>query len=206
MLVTFESQEMISRRSLLRLSASATAVIGGTRSVSAQDIGLKRPRAIPLQPLFQLTTHHQSRLRPEDIRSHPLVVAFGFTNCPDVCPTTLLMLSNLLGGIGPSADRLRTIFITVDPDRDTPAALRNFLASFDPRIIGLTGDPIDIDVAAHAFSAFYERKPPEGESYAVDHTMNVYLIDRYGLLAGVIELLNAPEAKLRSFVERLLAQ
>lgn len=116
------------------------------------------------------------------------------------------MLSNLLGGIGPSADRLRTIFITVDPDRDTPAALRNFLASFDPRIIGLTGDPIDIDVAAHAFSAFYERKPPEGERYAVDHTMNVYLIDRYGLLAGVIELLNAPEAKLRSFVERLLAQ
>lgn len=197
---------MLSRRCFLSLAASATASLGQAGHVLAQDIGLKRPRAIPLQPLFQLTTHHQSRLRPEDIRSRPLIVAFGFTHCPDVCPTTLLLLSNLMSAIGPAADRLRTLFITVDPDRDTPVALREFLASFDPRIIGLTGDLIDIDIAAHSFSAFYERKPSNSDNYAVDHTLNVYMIDRYGLLAGVIELLNAPEAKLRAFVERLLAQ
>jgi len=197
---------MISRRSLLGLSLSVAGLTGDAGAVLAQDIGLRRPRAIPLQPLFQLTTHLQTRLRPENIRSHPLIVSFGFTHCPDVCPTTLLILSNLMGILGPSASRLRTLFITVDPDRDSPMVLRDYLASFDPRIIGLTGDPIDIDVAAHAFSAFYERKPSQGESYAVDHTMNVYMLDRYGLLAGVVELLNTPEAKLRGFVERLLAQ
>lgn len=204
--VTLGDPQMNSRRQVLQLSIAAAACLNGPSLAVADDIGLKRPRAIALRPLFQLTTHRQTRLQPEDIRSHPLIVAFGFTNCPDVCPTTLLMLSNLLTAIGPAANRLRTLFITVDPDRDTPLVLRDYLNSFDPRIIGLTGDPIDIDIAAHAFNAFYERKPPDGRGYAVDHTMNIYMLDRYGLLAGVVELLNAPEPKLRAFVERLLAQ
>jgi protein SCO1 len=197
---------MISRRCALQASLSAATVLMAPRSTMAEAIGLKRPRAIPLAPLYQLITHRQKRLQPGDIHSHPLIIAFGYTHCPDVCPTTLLILSNLIQSLGSSAAKLRTIFITVDPDRDTPSVLRDYLTSFDPRIIGLSGDPIDIDIAAHAFKAFYERKPGEKANYSVDHTMNVYLLDRYGLLAGVVELLNAPEPKLRAFVERLLAQ
>ena len=115
----------------------------------------------------------------------PAVVFFGFTYCPEVCPTTLADLTTWLGELGPDADRLRVFFITVDPARDTPGELAKYLSSFDPRIRGLTGNAADIDGVAKAFGIYYQRIEIEG-GYTMDHTASVLLLDASGRFAGTI--------------------
>ena len=114
-------------------------------------------RARPLEPLFALTTHEGLRLAPEFVQGQPVAVVFGFTHCPDVCPTTLLDWSNVLAGLGADGDRLKVLFVSVDSERDTPEALKAYVASFDPRIVALTGSAAEIAGAARAFDAFYEK-------------------------------------------------
>lgn len=149
--------------------------------------GLPSPRGVLLSPLFQLKTHEGSPLIRADLRGRPFLVVFGFTDCPSICPTALLDLTNLLADLGPAGDRLKVLFVSVDPERDTPDQLRRFLASFDPRIIGLTGETVDTAAVAHAFNAVYEKVYDRNGNYTVDHSTKLYLLDRYGLLAAAIE-------------------
>ena len=108
----------------------------------------------------------------------PYAVFFGFTHCPDVCPTTLLEMSNNLKALGADADRLRIVFVTVDPERDTPELLRQYLSSFDPRIVGLTGSEQQIAAAAKGWNAFHNKIPEGDGTYTVVHSAYVYLMDR----------------------------
>ena len=101
-------------------------------------------RARPLEPLLALTTHTGAQLAPEAVKGQPVAVVFGFTHCPDVCPTTLLDWSNVLAGLGTDGDRLKVLFVSVDSERDTPEALKAYMASFDPRIVALTGSAAEI--------------------------------------------------------------
>jgi protein SCO1/2 len=154
--------------------------------------------------LAALTTHEGTRLAADRIRGQPTVVTFGFTHCPDVCPTTLLDWTNALAGLGPDGDRLKVLFVSVDNERDTPEALKAYMASFDPRIVALTGSSTEIAAAASAFDAQYE-KVPAGASFTYDHTVKSYLVDRSGKLVGTLDL-QTPEAHRNEALSKLLAQ
>ncbi len=191
---------------LRRMALCLACLLSMPAIADAFDLGHKRPRGMDLATLTQLTTHEGHLLDRAALRGRPFVVAFGFTQCPDVCPTTLLDLSNHLSALGPQGDKLAVLFVTVDPERDTTEHLKSYLTSFDPRIIGLTGHSADIAAAAGALDAFYERVEKKDGSYSMDHTVKVHFFDRYGLLATSIDMLRAPPERVKALMARLLAQ
>ncbi len=130
------------------------------------------------------------------MKGQPVAVVFGFTHCPDVCPTTLLDWSNVLATLGSDGDELKVLFVSVDSERDTPEALKAYMASFDPRIVALTGNAAQIAAAALAFNAFYERVAESGGSFTFDHTVKTYIVDRGGRMAGAVDL-RTPELPQR---------
>jgi protein SCO1/2 len=117
----------------------------------------------------------------EDFRGKAVVVFFGFTHCPDVCPTTLADLARVLQQLGPDAERVQVLFITVDPERDTPAELAKYVQAFDPRFIALRGDPEQTARVAKEFKIYYEKRK-QGATYTVDHSAQSYVIDPQGRL------------------------
>ena len=165
----------------LRLGAAALVWLWiSACTATAQHAG--RTRGVMLDPLFSLQSHNGTRFTRDDIKGRPFAVVFGFTHCPNVCPTTLVEMGQLLQELKEGADKIRVVFVTVDPERDTVDALKNYLSSFDPRIVGLTGSIIDVTAATAAFNAFSE-KVPSGNDYTIDHTLKVFFMDKYGLLA-----------------------
>jgi protein SCO1/2 len=162
-------------------------------------------RARPLESLIGLTTHTSAELSAETVKGRPVAVFFGFTHCPDVCPTTLMDWSNVLEGLGKDGDRLKVLFVSVDSERDTPAALAAYMASFDKRITALTGSKEQIAHAARTFDAFYEKVPGAGGSYSFDHTTKVYLIGLDGKIAGAADL-RTPEADRQKKLADLLGR
>lgn len=135
---------------------------------------------------FALVTHKGEALSDRDLLGAPFAVFFGFTRCPEVCPTTLWEMSQALGELGPDAQRLKVLFISVDPARDTPEFLANYLQSFDPRIVGLTGSEEDIQNVGKAYRAYWRKVPLEDGDYTMDHTASVYLMNAKGQFTGVI--------------------
>lgn len=132
---------------------------------------------------FALTTTEGIAVTEQSYRSKWLIVYFGYTFCPDVCPATMMELAGALKLLGPRADAARVIFVTVDPQRDKPAVLAEYLKSFDPRFVGLTGSPAQIAAAARSFNVFYERNDTDDGSYTYDHSSFIYLVDPGGKLA-----------------------
>jgi protein SCO1 len=106
---------------------------------------------------FKLTDQNGQALSEQDLKGRPFLVFFGFTHCPDVCPTTLFEVSEILRSLGHDADRTRALFITVDPERDTPPVMKDYLSSFDPHLAGLTGDPAAIAAVAKAYRVYTRR-------------------------------------------------
>ena len=121
-----------------------------------------------------------------DFRGKYMLVYFGYTFCPDACPTTLNEVADALDRLGAKADQIQAIFITVDPKRDTPEILGAYVKSFDPRIAGLTGTTAQIAVAAKSFNMFYERRDPDDGDYVYDHTTLIYLVDPDGRFAKAL--------------------
>jgi protein SCO1 len=203
--------DKLSRRLVCRLTGllAADAALGwsgGRAAAEPYDLGHQRPRGMNVQPLYQLITQTGEPLARDALKGRPFVIAFGFTQCPDICPTTLIDLSNQLASLGPDGSQLTVLFMSVDPEHDTAAHLRAYLASFDSRIIGLTGNPVDIAAAAHALEIAYQRVNRPDGSYSVDHTYKVYYFDRFGLLAASVDLLKTPPARVQGLLKRLLSQ
>jgi protein SCO1 len=115
-----------------------------------------------------------------DLKGEPFLVFFGFTHCPDACPTTLLELSDVLDKLGGDADKVRVLFITIDPERDNPAALKDYLSAFNTRVVGLTGDLQAVTMVARAYHVYFKKVPLEGGDYTMDHTAIVYLMNKEG--------------------------
>lgn len=136
---------------------------------------------------FDLPASTGGRLGDADLAGRPYALFFGFTHCPEVCPLTLAELSLALDELGAQARDLAAVFVTVDPGRDTPARLADYLTAFDPRIVGLSGDAAETLAIAQAFRATYRKIPLGGGDYTMDHTAIVYLMGRDGRLADVIE-------------------
>lgn len=131
---------------------------------------------------FSLVDHTGKRVMDEDYRGKWLLVFFGFTNCPDVCPTTLNEVSLVMDALGQDGNKVLPLFITVDPERDTPEAMAEYVAAFHPRIVGLTGTPEQIRQAAGAFKAYYAKATQEGapDGYTMNHSAFMYLINPEG--------------------------
>jgi len=143
---------------------------------------------------FRLVNQDGQTVTDQDYKGEPFLVFFGFTHCPDVCPTTLFEVSEILRNLGPDGDRMRAIFITVDPERDTPAAMKEYLSSFDSRLSGLTGDPDAIAAVAKSYRAFYRKVPLDQGGYTMDHTAIVYLMDKQGRFVAPFSLKRTTEA------------
>jgi protein SCO1 len=127
----------------------------------------------------------------------PYAVFFGFTYCPDICPTTTAELTGYLGELGAKADDFPVLFITVDPARDTADALKDFLSSFDPRIVGLTGTQDQIDAVVRAYGATARRVELDGGNYTMDHTASVFLFGADGTLVSTLDYKENPKVKLQ---------
>jgi protein SCO1 len=136
---------------------------------------------------FSLVNHRGERVTQDTFKGKPTAYFFGFTHCPEVCPTTLFEMSQHLKDLGPDADRLNVVFVTVDPERDTLDVLRTYLESFDPRIVGLTGTPAELEAAAKAFRVSYRKVPTTGGDYTVDHTASVIVTDANGGFLSLID-------------------
>ena len=127
---------------------------------------------------FTLTDHKGKRVTDQDFRGRYMLIFFGFTYCPDVCPSELQVMSAALDELGPKAEKIQPIFITIDPARDTPEAMKLYVANFHPRMVGLTGSPEDIAQVAKAYRVYYARaKGSENQpDYLMDHSTILYLM------------------------------
>ncbi len=186
----------LARVLLLMAFAAVCIATASTTPVRAQARG-------SLGPSFELTDHTGKPFSSAALAGQPYAIFFGFTHCPDVCPTTLLEMSNDLRALGADADRLRIVFVTVDPEQDTPEQLRQYLASFDPRIVGLTGSEAQVAAVAKGWNAFHNKIPEADGTYTIVHSAYVYLMDRSNHLAGTMGFQESEDeqvAKLRGLI------
>lgn len=145
-------------------------------------------RPMPLTSMdFSLTDQDGRDVGPETLIGQPSLVFFGFTYCPDVCPTTLSDISGWLDELGPEAENLNTVFITVDPDRDTVETMAEYVSYFHSQIQGWTGLPDQITAVAEGFRATYEKAEGEDGSYTMNHTAGVFLFDATGRFVSIID-------------------
>jgi protein SCO1/2 len=163
------------------------------------------PASLAIGGPFSLTDHRGLAVTERDFRGRPMAVFFGFTYCPDVCPTTLTEMTGFIEALGPDADRIQWVFVSVDAERDTPQAMAAYLEAFDRRIIGLTGTEEQIASAARGFRVFYRRVPLEGGGYTMDHSASTFLLDAEGRFAGTVDYKESERValeKLRMLVGR----
>jgi protein SCO1/2 len=161
--------------SIITFSLLLAACDGGPQFKSTDITGVDYGKSLQL-------TDHTGRTRTlEDFRGKAVVVFFGFTHCPDVCPTTLADLAQAVKQLGADADRVQVLFVTVDPERDTQQALAKYVTAFDPRFLGLYGDAAATQSVAKEFKIYYEKRKT-ADSYSVDHSAQSYVIDPQGRL------------------------
>lgn len=152
---------------------------------------------------FALTSHKGAMVDNAKLAGKPYLVFFGFTHCPDICPTTLYELTDLMADLGQSADRFAPLFITVDPERDTQVVLAEYMTAFDKRILALRGDQAETDATVKAFSGDYRKVPTDGGGYTMDHTAGVILMDAEGRFAGTLDM-HEPRETVLAKLKRLV--
>jgi protein SCO1 len=171
---------------LSRCSSCSWSAPSGTPGTASKDG--------PSLGAFQLTDQNGKVVSEKDILGKPALFFFGFTYCPDVCPTVLASLTASLSKLGPDADKLGIYFVTVDPDRDTPTVLKAYLSSFDPRIRGLTGTKAQVAAIAKSLGVYFAKVDTGGGGYSVDHSALVIQLDAHGKFFGTIAFDEAGEA------------
>ena len=142
---------------------------------------------------FQLTDQSGQTVTEKNLVGRPSLIFFGFTHCPDVCPTELFQISEVLRAMGKDADRVNAYFISVDPERDTQAAMKDYLSSFDPHLKGLTGTPDAVAKAIADYRVYARKVPLKDGDYTMDHTALIYLMDRDGKFVSPFRLDRKPE-------------
>jgi protein SCO1/2 len=165
-----------------RLGGNATPFQGA--DVTGSDIGSH----------LQLRDTSGAERTLADYRGKAVVVVFGFTHCPDVCPTTLANLAATMKQLGPDASQVQVLFVTVDPKRDTPALLQQYVGAFDPHFVGLTGDEAAVQRTVKDFKLYVEQRPLGNGDYTVDHSAQVFAFDRQGRVRLVIAQTSSPQA------------
>ena len=153
---------------------------------------------------FELVDNKGQKIAERDFLGRPLLVFFGFTHCPDVCPTTLFEATSWLKSLGSDADQLQVLFVSVDPARDTQELLDTYLQAFDPRIRAATGTKAQIDAMVQAYKATYRFVPTSAGNYTVDHTALMFMLDSRGRFVGTIDYHEKQEVALQK-LKRLIS-
>lgn len=159
----------------------------------------------PYGAAFTLVDQKGGAITEKAFRSQPSAVFFGFTHCPEVCPTTLLELDGWLKKLGPEGKDIKAYFVTVDPERDTPKVLNDYVTAVSDRITGVTGKPQDVAAMIKAFGIYAKKVPVDGGDYTMDHTASVLLLSRGGQFAGTIAYGENAETALAK-LKRLAAE
>ncbi len=142
---------------------------------------------------FQLVDQNGEKVSEADLVGKPTLIFFGFTHCPDVCPTALFEMSEIFNALGPDADKVQSFFVSVDPERDTPTILKEYLGSFAPQLRGLSGTPEQVEKISKAYRVYARKVPLEGGDYTMDHTASVYLMDKTGAYVAPFNAKRMPE-------------
>jgi protein SCO1 len=198
---------MTARTSQIFLIISAfltgLVVFSGVFLYATGNLSNSNPRASGIGGPFTLVDQNGATVTDADIKGRPFLVFFGYTHCPDICPATLFEVSEVMHALGKDADRTGALFITVDPERDTPAVMKDYLSSFDPHLRGATGDRAAIDAAEKAYRVYAKKVPTTNGDYSMDHTALVYLMDKQGRFVAPFSLKRRPEdaaADLRRYL------
>jgi len=192
------------RRILMFAAALAVVAFGfAAYQYEARDPGPVAQNNIQMGGAFHLVDQNGRPVSDRDLLGKPTVMFFGYTYCPDVCPTTLADMSAWLKALGPDADKLNLVYVTIDPERDTPARLKSYLTAFDPRIRGLTGSPQAVAEAAHDYNVYYQKVPLQGGEYSMDHSTLIYLMDARGHMAELVQY-GTPRDQVVASLKKLL--
>ena len=197
----------MSRRKGLLAAAVMVAAIAVSAGATALWMGLSLRAQVQSSTKiggpFTLVDDTGAQVTEAALKGRPTVMYFGYTFCPEVCPTTLTELAQWIRMLGPDADKLNYVFVTVDPERDTPKVMHDYVSAFDPRIRGFTGTPDQIAKVASEYRVYYKRIPTSDGGYAMDHTAGLYLMDPKVRFVGFIpyqEKTDAAVAKLRKLM------
>jgi protein SCO1/2 len=151
---------------------------------------------------FNLVSGDGKAVSDRDYLGAPHLVFFGFTHCPDVCPTTLFELSEVFRVMGGRGRNVKALFVTVDPERDTPDIMKSYVSSFDDRIVGLTGSPDEVNRTIKEYRAYARKVPLKDGDYTMEHTALVYLMDKDGRFVGSFNLKRPPEEAAKELLAR----
>ncbi len=193
---------------------TALAILAGGVTTSAQPASSRSAAELmdvvmwgrePIGGPFALTDHTGAPRTDADFRGKLLLVYFGFTYCPDICPTDLQTMGLALDRLGEAADRVQPLFVTLDPERDTSEHLARYLSSFHPRLLGLTGTPAAVHAAAEAYRVYYAKVSTKDGDYTVDHSGFIYLMGADGRYIGFFPPGSPPETIAKA-VSQVLAK
>jgi protein SCO1 len=182
----------MSRRIFLPFALFALCAIGAIIAVTVISPGTTGVSGPAIGGPFTLTAQDGRQMSDADLRGHPFLVFFGFTHCPDVCPTSLFEISQVFKELGPDKN-IKALFITVDPERDTPPVMKEYVSSFDPRILGLTGSPEAVAAVEKAYRVYSRKVPGHDGEYSMDHTAIIYLMDKEGRFVNAFNIERSPQ-------------
>lgn len=193
---------MTKRTSILLALLIALGSIAGFALVTGVPPAVDKPLRAGSTPSrtsqpFQLISHQGQTVSNETLLGKPYLAFFGFTNCPDVCPTTLFELTELMAQLGPAADEFNVLLVSVDPDRDTQEMLATYMTAFDSRILALRGTREQTETILQAFGARAQKVPTGGDNYTMEHTAGVFLVDAEGGRAGVLDMHEPRDIRLQ---------
>jgi protein SCO1/2 len=161
---------------------------------SLPERGLVSTQPSSVGGAFQMVNQDGRAVTEADYKGKPHLVFFGFTHCPDICPTALFEISEVLRRLGPDAEKAGAVFVSVDPERDTPEKLKLYLSSFHPRISALTGTTAQVEAMTRSYRVFAKKVPLDGGGYTMDHSAIVYLMDKNGHFVAPFNLKRTPDA------------
>jgi protein SCO1/2 len=168
--------------------------------------GIQLPQGVALGGPFTLVDHTGRTVTERDFAGRPMLLYFGFTYCPDVCPTELGTIAAALDAMGPAGERVTPVLVTIDPERDTPAALADYVSRFHPRMIGLTGSAEQIAQAARAYRVYYAKvRPRDSTDYLMDHSSFIYFVGPDGRVRSLFRPETTPEAIAAAITSQLRA-
>ncbi|MHA1553590.1 MAG: SCO family protein [Alphaproteobacteria bacterium] len=196
----------MSLRTIRRIAWAGVAIVVATGLISLLFLPEKHDSIVESATIggpFSLTDQHGNTVTEADLSGHPSALFFGYTHCPDVCPTTLFEATGWLQVLGDAADRLNFYFVTVDPERDTIELLADYMEAFDPRITALTGSRGAVDQILRGYRIYAAKAGDDADFYTMDHTASVFLLDDAVRLFATIDYQESSDialAKLRRLI------
>ncbi|WP_244458788.1 SCO family protein [Roseomonas fluvialis] len=182
------------------------AALTGSDMPAPSTGGIQLAQGVALGGPFTLVDQTGRAVTERDFSGRPMLVYFGFTYCPDVCPTELGTIAAALDAMGPLGERVTPVFITIDPERDTPAAMADYVSRFHPRMVGLTGSAEQIAQAARAYRVYYAKvRPRDSTDYLMDHSSFIYFVGPDGRVRSLFRPETTPEAIAAAITSQLRA-